>query len=70
VRATSRSPRRWRLSAASDIFAVDGERLPGPVLTRRSGSPRPGVAYLGTDRDLGVIIEIFSGTPDERPQPV
>jgi hypothetical protein len=22
--------------------------------------------YLGTDRDLGLIIEIFSGTPDDR----
>jgi hypothetical protein len=27
------------------------------------------VAHLGTDRDLGVIIEIFSGSPDDRPQP-
>jgi hypothetical protein len=27
------------------------------------------VAYLGTARDLGVTIEIFSGIPDDRPQP-
>jgi hypothetical protein len=27
------------------------------------------VAYLGTDRDLRVILEIFGGTPDDRPQP-
>ena len=27
------------------------------------------VAYLGTERDLGVTIEIFSGTPDDRPRP-
>ncbi len=27
------------------------------------------VAYLGTDRDLGVVMEIFSGTPGDHPQP-
>jgi len=27
------------------------------------------VAYLGTDRDLGVIVEIFGGTPDDDPPP-
>lgn len=27
------------------------------------------VAYLGADRDLAVIIEIFGGTPDDRPRP-
>jgi len=27
------------------------------------------VAYLGTDRDLGVILEIFSGTPGQERKP-
>jgi hypothetical protein len=27
------------------------------------------VAYLGTDQDLGVIIEIFSGMPDAEQKP-
>ena len=27
------------------------------------------VAYLGTDRDLGVILEIFSGMPDQEQKP-
>jgi hypothetical protein len=35
------------------------------ILSGEFGGAR--VAYLGTDRDLGVIIE--SGTPDDRPQP-
>jgi hypothetical protein len=37
------------------------------ILSGEFGGAR--VAYLGTDRDLGVIIEIFSGTPNDRPQP-
>jgi hypothetical protein len=24
-----------------------------------------GVAYLATERDLGVVLEVFSGTPDD-----
>jgi hypothetical protein len=27
------------------------------------------VAYLGTERDLGVIIEIFNGMPDVKQKP-
>ncbi len=37
------------------------------ILSGEFGGAR--VAYLGTDRDLGVTIEIFSDTPDDRPQP-
>jgi hypothetical protein len=39
----------------------------GVILSGEFGGAR--VAYLGTDRDLGVVIEIFSGTPGDRPQP-
>jgi hypothetical protein len=43
------------------------DRGNGVILSGEFGGAR--VAYLGTDHDLGVIIEIFSGTPDDRPQP-
>jgi hypothetical protein len=33
------------------------------ILSGEFGGGR--VAYLGTDRDLGVILEVFGGTPDE-----
>ena len=36
------------------------------ILSSEFGGAR--VAYLGTDRDLGVTLEIFGGTPDDRPQ--
>ena len=37
------------------------------ILSGEFGGGR--VTYLGTDRDLWVIIEIFSGTSEGRPQP-
>jgi hypothetical protein len=46
---------------------AQADRGNGVILSGEFGGAR--VAYLGTDRDLGVIIEIFSGTPDDRPQP-
>jgi hypothetical protein len=27
------------------------------------------VAYLGTQRDLGMILEVFNGLPDGKPKP-
>jgi len=39
----------------------------GVILSGEFGGAK--VAYLGTDRDLGLIIEIFSGMPDDRAQP-
>jgi methylmalonyl-CoA/ethylmalonyl-CoA epimerase len=50
-----------------DETVAQANRGNGVILSGRFGGAR--VAYLGTDRDLGVIIEIFSGTPDDRPQP-
>jgi methylmalonyl-CoA/ethylmalonyl-CoA epimerase len=50
-----------------DETVAQADRGNGVILSGEFGGAR--VAYLGTDRDLGVIIEIFSGTPDDRPQP-
>jgi glyoxalase/bleomycin resistance protein/dioxygenase superfamily protein len=50
-----------------DETVAQAERENGVVLSGKFGGAK--VAYLGTDRDLGVtIIEIFSGSPDDRPQ--
>lgn len=50
-----------------DETVAQADRGNGVVLSGEFGGAR--VAYLGTDRDLGMIIEIFSGTPDNRSQP-
>ncbi len=63
------SPKKAKVSTTSP--------LPRPSSTRWSqvsrGNTLPvsgsfsgiGIAYLPTDRDLGVLIEIFSGMPDD-----
>jgi hypothetical protein len=48
-----------------DETVAQVDRRNGVILSGEFGGGR--VAYLGTDRDLGVIIEIFSGSPDGRP---
>ena len=50
-----------------DETVAQADRGNGVILSREFGGAR--VAYLGTDRDLGVVIEIFSGTGGDRPQP-
>ena len=50
-----------------DETVAQADRGNGVILSGEFGGAR--VAYLETDRDLGVIIEISSGTPDDRPQP-
>ncbi len=50
-----------------DETVAQADRGDGVILSGRFGGAR--VAYLATDRDLGVVIEIFSGTPDDRPLP-
>jgi hypothetical protein len=50
-----------------DETLAQADRGNGVILSGEFGGAR--VAYLGTDRDLGVIIEIFGGTADDRPQP-
>jgi methylmalonyl-CoA/ethylmalonyl-CoA epimerase len=46
-------------------MVAEAERRNGVILSGEFSGAR--VAYLGTDRDLGVIIEVFSGTPDDHP---
>jgi methylmalonyl-CoA/ethylmalonyl-CoA epimerase len=48
-----------------DETVAQADRGNGVILSGEFGGAR--VAYLGTDRDLGVIIEVFSGTPDDHP---
>ena len=50
-----------------DETVAQADRGNGVILSGEFGGAR--VAYLGTERDLGVTIEIFSGTPDDRPRP-
>jgi methylmalonyl-CoA/ethylmalonyl-CoA epimerase len=50
-----------------DETVAQADRGNGVILSGEFGGAK--VAYLGTDRDLGVTLEIFSGTPDDRPQP-
>jgi Glyoxalase/Bleomycin resistance protein/Dioxygenase superfamily len=50
-----------------DETVAQADRRNGVFLSGEFGGAR--VAYLGTDRDLGVVIEIFSDNPGERPQP-
>ena len=57
----------WRLPDFDETVA-QADRGNGVILSGEFGGAR--VAYLGTDRDLGVVIEISSGTaaggrPDE-----
>jgi hypothetical protein len=46
-------------------MVAEAERRNGVILSGEFSGAR--VACLGTDRDLGVIIEVFSGTPDDHP---
>jgi hypothetical protein len=50
-----------------DTVAAQAKRGNHPVLSGTFSGAK--VAYLPTDRDLGVLIEIFSGTPivEEKP---
>ena len=50
-----------------DETVAQADRGNGVILSGEFGGAR--VAYLGTDRDLEVIVEIFGGSPDDRPQP-
>ncbi len=54
-------------TANFDETVAQAERGNGVILSGEFGGGR--VAHLGTDRDLGVIIEIFGGIPDDRTQP-
>jgi hypothetical protein len=55
-RTTHRQPVRSRTRRAR------ADRENGVILSGKFGSGT--VAYLGTDRDLGVVLEIFSGTQE------
>jgi nitroimidazol reductase NimA-like FMN-containing flavoprotein (pyridoxamine 5'-phosphate oxidase superfamily) len=60
-----RAPAKHRLSRGDGAAAVEElKRLSGRALVVFSGAK---VAFLATERDLGVILEVFSfsGTPDE-----
>jgi methylmalonyl-CoA/ethylmalonyl-CoA epimerase len=50
-----------------ETVAAQAERGNDPVLSGEFGGIR--VAYLATDRDLGVITEIFDGTPVAEQEP-
>jgi len=61
--AATPSPRR----AFDDAVAAQAKRGNNLVLSGTFSGAN--VAYLRTDRDLGVIIEIFSGTPGTEQEP-
>jgi methylmalonyl-CoA/ethylmalonyl-CoA epimerase len=50
-----------------DETVTQAERKGGVILSGEFGGAK--VAYLPTERDLGVIIEIFSGMPESKPEP-
>ena len=54
-------------TAYFDETVAQATRGNGVILSGEFAGAR--VAYLGTDRDLGVVIEIFSGTPGDHRQP-
>jgi hypothetical protein len=53
-------------AANFDETVARADRDNGVILSGQFGGAK--VAYLGTDRDLGVILEILGGTPDDRAQ--
>jgi len=50
-----------------EMLAMEAKRGTDVVLSGEFEGVR--VAYLGTDRALGVILEIFSGMPNQQPKP-
>lgn len=56
-----RNAMRMRRAGASEHWRIQARRGNDAVLSGTFSGVK--VAYLPTDRDLGVLIEIFSGSP-------
>jgi methylmalonyl-CoA/ethylmalonyl-CoA epimerase len=54
-----------------ELLAAEAKRANDLVLSCELGGQYEGiqVAYLGTQRDLGVILEVFNGLPDGKQKP-